>query len=47
MTYTEAVAIILEELKQRLPANAKENFMPKPEVVVAMKLIEGKLKNDV
>jgi|ETNvirenome_6_85_1030632.scaffolds.fasta_scaffold03361_4 hypothetical protein len=45
MTYKEAVSIVLEELKCRLPESAKIGFMPTKEVVDAMKFIEDKLTN--
>ena len=45
MTYKEAVSIVLEELKYRLPANATEGYMPEPEVVKAIKVVDKKLKD--
>jgi len=45
MTYKEAVSIVLEELKYRLPANAREGYMPEPEVIKAIKVVDKKLKD--
>ena len=43
MTYKEAVSIVLEELKYRLSENATKGYMPEPEVVEAIKVVDKKL----
>jgi hypothetical protein len=40
MTKKEAIKIVLEELKQRLPKDKTKGFMPTQEVIKAMEILE-------